>query len=58
MNCDEFVQLENKSLDDYSITQIAFSYGFNNAAHFSRKFKERYGAPPKEYRDDIVRLSP
>ncbi len=50
--------LENKSLRDYSITQIAFSYGFNDAAHFSRKFKERYGAPPKEYRDDIVRLSP
>ena len=50
--------LENESLKDYSITQIAFSYGFNDAAHFSRKFKERYGAPPKEYRDDIVRLSP
>ena len=33
--------LENESLKDYSITQIAFSYGFNDAAHFSRKFKER-----------------
>ena len=46
--------LENKSLRDYSITQIAFSYGFNDAAHFSRKFKESYGVAPKEYRDRFV----
>ena len=46
--------LENKSLCDYSITQVAFSYGFNNAAHFSRKFKERYGISPKEYQDKHV----
>ena len=50
--------LENKSLKDYSITQIAFSYGFNDAAHFSRKFKERYGISPKEYRDGFTRLPP
>ena len=43
--------LENTSLRDYSITQIAFSYGFNDAAHFSRKFKERYGISPKECRE-------
>ena len=46
--------LENKSLRDYSITQIAFSYGFNDAAHFSRKFKESYGVAPKEYRNRFV----
>ena len=46
--------LENKSLRDYSITQVAFSYGFNDAAHFSRKFKESYGVAPKEYRNRFV----
>ena len=45
--------LENRALSDYSITQLAFSYGFNDAAHFSRKFKERYGISPKEYRYQI-----
>ena len=50
--------LENKSLRDYSITQIAFSYGFNDAAHFSRKFKERYGISPKECRDGFTGLPP
>ena len=48
--------LENKSLRDYSITQIAFSYGFNDAAHFSRKFKESYGVSPKECREGIAGL--
>ena len=50
--------LENSTLSDYSITQIAFSYGFNDAAHFSRKFKERYGVSPKEYRDSKAGLYP
>jgi AraC-like DNA-binding protein len=37
-------------LRDKSITQIAFSWGFNNAAHFSRCFKTRFGATPSDYR--------
>ena len=43
--------LENLELRDYSISQIAFNYGFNDASSFSRKFKERYGVTPKEYRE-------
>ena len=42
--------LEDQALSDHGITQIAFSYGFNDAAHFSRKFRERYGVSPKQYR--------
>lgn len=42
--------LGNSLLNGYSITQLAFSCGFNGAAHFSRCFKERYGASPREYR--------
>ena len=49
--------LENRSLRDYSLTQIAFSYGFNDAAHFSRRFRDRYGASPKEYREKFTRKS-
>jgi AraC-like DNA-binding protein len=33
-----------------SITEIAFSWGFNNAAHFSRCFRTRYAVTPSEYR--------
>lgn len=35
---------------DRSITHIAFSWGFNSAAHFSYVFKQRYGIAAGEYR--------
>jgi AraC-like DNA-binding protein len=44
-----------KTFDDHandqrSITDIAFSFGFSNMAHFSRVFRARLGAPPSDYR--------
>lgn len=33
-----------------SVTDVAFSRGFRDAAHFSRCFKARYGVAPREYR--------
>jgi len=33
-----------------SITEIAFSWGFNNSAHFSRTFRARYDLSPSAYR--------
>jgi AraC-like DNA-binding protein len=33
------------------ISQIAFRWGFSDAAHFSRAFRDAFGASPKEYRD-------
>lgn len=33
-----------------TITEIAFSWGFNNATHFARVFRERYGSSPRDYR--------
>ncbi|GIK26436.1 MAG: transcriptional regulator [Betaproteobacteria bacterium] len=33
-----------------SITEIAFSWGFSSATHFSKAFKDAYGLSPKAYR--------
>jgi AraC-like DNA-binding protein len=33
-----------------TVTEIAFLHGFNNASHFGRVFRERYGATPSDYR--------
>lgn len=33
-----------------SITEIAFECGFNDASHFSRAFRGRYGLSPREFR--------
>lgn len=33
-----------------NITEIAFRWGFNESAHFSRSFKAHFGASPREYR--------
>jgi AraC-like DNA-binding protein len=33
-----------------SISEICFRWGFNDSAHFSRAFRNQYGASPREYR--------
>jgi len=33
-----------------TITDIAYAFGFNDAAHFSRSFQRRFGATPSAYR--------
>jgi len=42
--------LANPALRHLSITDIAFGWGFNSSAHFSRCFRERYGLAPRAYR--------
>lgn len=32
------------------VSDIGFRWGFNDAAHFSRSFRERFGCPPREWR--------
>lgn len=42
--------LHDPNLGRRSIADIAYSHGFSSASHFSRRFKEKYGATPAEYR--------
>ena len=34
-----------------SITEIAYSWGFNDSSHFAKAFRQEYGLSPTEYRD-------
>lgn len=39
-------ELQNRELDHLSISQICFSWGFKEVAHFSRVYKARFGHAP------------
>lgn len=43
-------QIREPSWGGHTLTEIAFSWGFNSAAHFTRSFRERYGMAPRDYR--------
>lgn len=32
------------------VSEIGYRWGFNDAAHFSRSFREKFGCPPREWR--------
>ena len=38
---------------ELNMSQICFECGFENLAHFSRVFKEEFGAPPSSYRKGL-----
>lgn len=43
-------QLRDPIWQRRTITEIAFSWGFNNATHFARVFREKYALSPRDYR--------
>lgn len=43
-------QIEDPRWNGHSITEIAFSWGFNSAPHFTRSFRDRYGIAPRQFR--------
>jgi AraC family transcriptional regulator, positive regulator of tynA and feaB len=43
-------QLSDPHWSGHSIAEIAFGWGFNSASHFTRSFRDRYGASPRHYR--------
>lgn len=50
--------LLNPQLARRSITEIAFMWGFNNSAHFSKAFKERFGVSPGQFRGKPAQPAP
>jgi AraC family transcriptional activator of tynA and feaB len=42
--------LANPSLVGKTITEIAFSWGFSDSAHFSRSFRKQFGICPRSFR--------
>jgi AraC-like DNA-binding protein len=43
-------RMRDPAWSSMTLMQIALSRGFNSAAHFTRSFREQYGASPREYR--------
>lgn len=43
-------QIRDPSWAGHTLTEIAFAWGFNSAAHFTRTFHEHHGLAPREYR--------
>jgi AraC-like DNA-binding protein len=43
-------RMHDRAWDGHTLTEIAYSWGFNSAAHFTRTFREHFGAAPREYR--------
>jgi AraC-like DNA-binding protein len=43
-------QLQNLTLRNQTITQIAMASGFEDAAHFARAFKKRFDLSPSVWR--------
>lgn len=43
-------QIRDPNWAGHTLTEIAFAWGFNSAAHFTRTFHEHFGMPPRDYR--------
>ncbi len=45
-----WADLSNPAESHRSISEIAYRHGFGDSAHFSRAFRNRFGLPPREFR--------
>jgi len=43
--------LANPTFREKTVTEIAFSWGFSDAAHFSHSFKRQFGISPRAFRE-------
>lgn len=48
--------LADPQLVNFTVTQIGFRWGFSDASHLSRLFKQVYGASPREFRARTLAL--
>ncbi|MEH2482692.1 acetamidase/formamidase/AraC-like DNA-binding protein [Nitrobacteraceae bacterium AZCC 2146] len=46
--------LESPQLSHLSISDIGFRWGFNDAGHFSRAFRDQFNVSPREFRHDAA----
>ncbi len=44
--------LSNPIYANFKVSEICFRWGFNEAAHFSRVFREQYGMSPRSWRKE------
>ena len=51
------VDLANRQYGHLSISDICFRWGFNDAAHFSHCFRDRYSMSPRQYRSQANEVS-
>jgi AraC-like DNA-binding protein len=49
--------LTNPQMRERNITDIAFSWGFSDSAHFSHRFKQEFGVSPREFRAHVCNNS-
>lgn len=49
--------LFNRQYGHLSISDVGFRWGFNDAAHFSHAFRDRYGMSPRQYRRQATEAS-
>lgn len=47
-------ELRTPAGNTLNISDIAFSWGFSNAAHFSKCFRRKFGMTPREYRENGI----
>ncbi len=46
--------LADKAFTNYSVSEIAYRFGFKDASHFSRVFKSRFGQTPARFRKELT----
>jgi AraC-like DNA-binding protein len=44
--------LGSRAYRDTGVAEIAYAWGFNDATHFSRVFKQQYGIGPRDFREN------
>jgi AraC family transcriptional activator of tynA and feaB len=52
-----FKELARRSGNDRPVSTVAYSWGFNDASHFSRAFRKRYGASPRDIQSGFINVA-
>jgi AraC-like DNA-binding protein len=47
-------QIRHPGWQGHTLTEIAFAWGFNSSAHFTRAFREQFSVTPREYRRNMT----